>query len=195
LCVAVCPTGIDIRNGTQLECVNCTACIDACDEVMDKVSRPRGLIRYDSMTGIEVGKHRIFTPRVWAYSAILLLLVSFDVFLLVNRGMVETIILRSPGQMYQKRDATHLSNLYTYTIINKTPQSLPVELVSSTPGVKIELIGQPIEPIVKGTKSQGAFFIVMHKDSLKSRTTPIVIDVYSGGKKIDDVKTNFMGPK
>ena len=195
LCVAVCPTSIDIRNGTQLECVNCTACIDACDEVMDKVSRPRGLIRYDSMTGIESGKHRIFTPRVWAYSAILLLLVGFDVYLLVKRGMVETIILRSPGQMYQKRDETHLSNLYTYTIINKTPQALPVELVSSTPGVNIELIGQPIEPILKGAKSQGAFFIVMHKDSLNSRTTPIVIDVYSGGKKIDEVKTNFMGPK
>ncbi|MFZ4634285.1 MAG: cytochrome c oxidase accessory protein CcoG [Saprospiraceae bacterium] len=195
LCVAVCPTGIDIRNGTQLECTNCTACIDACDEVMDKVSRPRGLIRYDSMTGIESGKHRIFTPRVWAYSAILLLLVGFDVFLLANRGMVETIILRSPGQLYQRRDEAHLSNLYTYTIINKSPQALPVELSSPTAGVQIELIGQPIEPIAKGAKSQGAFFVVMHADFLKSRSTPIVIEVYSGGKKIDAVKTNFMGPK
>ena len=60
LCVKVCPTGIDIRNGTQLECVNCTACIDACDEVMEKVGRPKQLIRYDSLNGIESGKKRIF---------------------------------------------------------------------------------------------------------------------------------------
>lgn len=53
LCVQVCPTGIDIRNRTQLECVNCTACIDACDMVMDKIEKPRGLIRYDSLKGIE----------------------------------------------------------------------------------------------------------------------------------------------
>lgn len=55
LCIHVCPTGIDIRNGTQLECVNCTACMDACDEVMVKVDRPKGLIRLDSIEGIEKG--------------------------------------------------------------------------------------------------------------------------------------------
>jgi cytochrome c oxidase accessory protein FixG len=62
-CVAVCPTGIDIRNGTQLECINCTACMDACDSVMDRVKKPRGLIRYDSEEGIEQGHHSIFNAR------------------------------------------------------------------------------------------------------------------------------------
>ncbi len=57
-CVAVCPTGIDIRNGTQMECVHCTACIDACDATMDKIGRPRGLIRYASLNGIEKGDPR-----------------------------------------------------------------------------------------------------------------------------------------
>ena len=79
LCVKVCPTGIDIRHGTQLECVNCTACMDACDEVMLKVGRDPGLIRYDSLTGIEKGERKIFTPRVWAYSAVLLILVCYFV--------------------------------------------------------------------------------------------------------------------
>ena len=120
LCVRVCPTGIDIRNGTQMECTNCTACIDACDDIMDKVGSPRGLIRYDSMTGIESGKRKIFTTRVFAYTGVLIALLALDVFLISNRGIVESIILRSPGQMYQQKDETHLTNLYTYVLINKT---------------------------------------------------------------------------
>src|SRR5690606_21433497 len=64
-CVQVCPTGIDIRNGLQLDCVGCASCIDACDEVMDKLGRPRGLIRYDSPNGLEGKKRRFLRPRVW----------------------------------------------------------------------------------------------------------------------------------
>ena len=76
LCVAVCPTGIDIRNGTQLECVNCTSCIDACDSIMDKIEKPRGLIRYASMKGIaEKIKFKI-SPRIILYSVLLVLLLT-----------------------------------------------------------------------------------------------------------------------
>jgi cytochrome c oxidase accessory protein FixG len=194
LCIAVCPTGIDIRNGTQLECTNCTACIDACDAVMDKVERPRGLIRYDSINAIDAGVRKIFTKRVWAYTAVLLALISLDVLLLANRGIVDSIILRSPGQLYQERDATHLTNLYTYQVINKSTKEMPITLKIATPGGVMELVGKAPEPIAKGEKAQGAFFIVMPTDQLLGRKTPIVIEVYSGDKKIDEVKTNFMGP-
>ncbi|MDX2134647.1 MAG: cytochrome c oxidase accessory protein CcoG [Saprospiraceae bacterium] len=195
LCIAVCPTGIDIRDGTQLECTNCTACIDACDAVMDKISKPRGLIRYDSMSGIESGNRRLFTPRVLAYTAILVGLLSLDVFLLANRGVVESIILRSPGQLYQKRDDNHISNLYTYQIINKSTQELPIELRTTTPGAQLEVVGQAIAPIAKGAKAQGAFFLILPSEKVDGRKTSVVIEVYSNGKKIDEVKTNFMGPK
>lgn len=194
LCIAVCPTGIDIRDGTQLECTNCTACMDACDAVMDKVDRPRGLIRYDSMLGIESGNRKVFTARVWGYTAVLLVLLIMDVLLLVNRGMVETIILRSPGQMYQQKDETHLTNLYTYTIINKSVQELPVELHLVSPKGEIFVVGQAPGTIQKGEKKQGAFFVELASDQLKGRKTPIVIEVLSEGKPIDEVETNFMGP-
>ena len=69
-CVQVCPTGIDIRNGLQLECIGCSACIDACDEIMDKVGRPRGLIRYDSLNGLAAKPRRLLRPRIYAYSAL-----------------------------------------------------------------------------------------------------------------------------
>ncbi len=194
LCIAVCPTGIDIRNGTQLECVNCTACMDACDAVMDKIERPRGLIRYDSMTGIETGRRKIFTARVMGYTAVLLALIILDVLLIANRGIVETIILRSPGQMYQQKDETHLTNLYTYTIINKSTKPLPVELHLVTPQGNIQIVGQAPDAIEKGSKKQGAFFVELPTNELQGRKTPIVIEILSEGKKIDQVKTNFMGP-
>lgn len=194
LCVHVCPTGIDIRNGTQMECTNCTACIDACDSIMAKIDRPKGLIRYDSMTGIESGARKIFTPRVYAYTSVLLALLVLDVFLITRRGEVESIILRSPGQLYQQKDSTHLTNLYTYVLINKSNRELPVRLQAMTPGAQIQIVGKEPLSIAKGDKIEGAFFVEMPEDQLLSRKTPIVIDIISEGKKIDEVKTNFMGP-
>ncbi len=194
LCVAVCPTGIDIRNGTQLECTNCTACIDACDEVMVKIDKPRGLIRYDSMTGIESGVRQIFTPRVYAYSAMLIVLLALDVFLLARQGVVESIILRSPGQLYQTKDDMHLTNLYTFILINKSKKELPVQLQIVTPGGHISIVGKIQDSIPKGGKIEGAFFVEMPVDQLDGRKTSIVIEVISNGKKIDEIETNFMGP-
>ncbi len=194
LCVHVCPTGIDIRNGTQLECTNCTACMDACDAIMEKVNRPQGLIRYDSMTGIESGKRKIFTTRVYAYTGVLLALLILDVFLIARRGIVETIILRSPGQLYQQKDDTHLTNLYTYVIINKSTHDLPVQLQMATPDSHIQMVGKEPGSIPKGEKIEGAFFVQLSQDELKGRKTPIVIQVFSEGKMIDEVKTNFLGP-
>lgn len=194
LCIAVCPTGIDIRGGTQLECVNCTACMDACDEVMEKVGRPKELIRYDSMTGIESGKRKIFTPRVYAYTAVLVALLVLDIALFASRGIVETIILRSPGQLYQQKDETHVTNLYTYKIINKATHELPIKLHLLHPEGEIQMVGQEPGSVAKGEIAQGAFFINMPETALTGRKTHLVIEIFSGDKKIDEVETNFMGP-
>lgn len=195
LCIAVCPTGIDIRNGTQLECVNCTACIDACDQVMDKIGKPRGLIRYDSMTGIKSSKRKIFTPRVYGYSAVLIALLILDATLLVNRGMVETIIFRSPGQLFQQPDPAHITNLYTLQLISKTTEKIPVE-IRPAPGIPatIRFIGTKPDTLHKGERVQGVFFLEMPSDQVLQRKTPITLEVWSNGKKIDHVKTNFLGP-
>ena len=193
LCVHVCPTGIDIRNGTQLECVNCTACIDACDEVMDKIDRPRGLIRYDSYSGIAEGRKRIFTPRVIAYTVVLGILLIANFALLASRTDVEMILLRTPGKLYQVVDEQTVSNLYNYQVINKTNKEMPVEfrLVGAT-GV-IKLIGKP--PVArKGEVVEGALFIEMPKDQLHGRKNELTIEVYSNGELIDKAKTNFFGP-
>ncbi len=193
MCVQVCPTGIDIRNGTQLECINCTACIDACDEIMEKIHRPKGLIRYDSYQGIANNRRKLFTPRVIAYSAVLAALVGLNALLLSNRTDVETIVLRTPGMLFQKVDDQHLSNLYNYQVINKTKGRFPLQFKVVTNGAVLKPVGHI--PDSKPTdKVEGAFFIEMQREKLKGRNTKIVIEVYSEGKLLDRTKTNFLGP-
>lgn len=118
-CVNVCPTGIDIRDGIQLECVNCTACIDVCDDIMDKVGKPRGLIRYASMNGISEGTSFTFTPRVVAYSTLLVALMGIMFFLLFTRSDIETTILRTRGTLYQQVTQGHISNIYDISFLIK----------------------------------------------------------------------------
>jgi cytochrome c oxidase accessory protein FixG len=142
-CVDVCPTGIDIRNGTQLECVNCTACIDACDSVMEKVDKPKGLIRYDSFDGISKGEKLSLTFRNIGYSVILAILTVFFVVLLVTRSDVETTILRSYGTLYQEQEDNHFTNLYTFKVLNKTFDEIPVRFELIEPVGSITISGKP----------------------------------------------------
>jgi cytochrome c oxidase accessory protein FixG len=194
LCVQVCPTGIDIRNGTQLECINCTACIDACDAVMEKVNRPKGLIRYDSYNVIAEGKKRRFTPRMMAYTGVLLALVGFEVFLLNYRSSVETLILRTPGKLYQEVDADRVSNLYNFQVINKTKHEYgQVEFRLLHRQGEIQMIGQAPD-IKAGDKTSGSFFIILDKGDLKGHKNQVVVEVLIDGQVIDKVKTNFLGP-
>jgi cytochrome c oxidase accessory protein FixG len=194
LCIAVCPTGIDIRNGTQLECTNCTACIDVCDEVMDKVERPRGLIRYDSLNGIKNGKRRIWTPRSIAYSGVLGFLMLIDVFFFMRRSDVSATILRSPGQMYQQVDETHIANLYTYQIVNKTHNTMPLTFKIKDDIGKIRLVGSDHPKAEREKMAEGAFFVDLPTSQLRGLKTEIEIQVYTGEKQVAKVKTSFVGP-
>lgn len=197
LCVHVCPTGIDIRDGTQLECVNCTACMDACDDVMEKVGRPQGLIRYDSYNGIKTGKRHVFNTRAKAYTAVLVALVVLQGFLFATRTQVETLVMRIPGQLFQKVDEHTLRNIYNWEVINKT--TADVEGLSFTlkdePGAKIELISAP-ENIVspKRGRVKGVMMIDLPKDAVQATKKKLTIEVYADGKLLDKVTTNFLGP-
>ncbi|MER3327968.1 MAG: 4Fe-4S dicluster domain-containing protein, partial [Candidatus Kapaibacterium sp.] len=140
-CVFVCPTGIDIRNGTQMECVNCTACMDACDAVMLQIDKPIGLIRYTSENNIREGKKFRYTGRMKFYSIILTILIGIIVFLLTNRSNVDTRILRAKGQTYTVTTDGYVSNLFTMKSINKTYE--PIKFTIRTPkyNSQIEIIG------------------------------------------------------
>ncbi len=193
LCVKVCPTGIDIRNGTQLECVNCTACIDVCDHIMEGVHRPKGLIRFASEEGIKNKTKLTFTTRMKAYSAVLLVLIGVEVFLLSTRSDYDATILRAKGMLYQERPNNEISNLFTIKLVNKTRKNLPVIIKVENYDGRVEIVGNPLS-VKKEDITQGAFFIYLKKIDIKKRKTPLIIGVYSDDKKIKTVKTNFLGP-
>lgn len=191
-CVDVCPTGIDIRHGTQLECVNCTACIDACDDIMEKVNRPKGLIRYASKNEIEKQEKKKFTPRVIGYSVILVLLASLLTGLVLSRNEVELTILRTPGIMSQEMSETELSNLYDLKIINKTFDNFPVELELDNMDGKIKLVGQELTAKAQEV-TEAKFFIILNRDNIKSLVTPVKIKVTNEERTLDVVETSFLG--
>lgn len=193
LCVRVCPTGIDIRNGTQLECVNCTACIDACDQIMESVGLPKKLIRYDSEKGISEKTKLKFTTRMKAYSSVLLILISLEVFLLTTRSDYDATILRAKGMLYQEQPNDQISNLFTIKLVNKTRDSIPVTLKVENMYGDIQVIGKELSVKKEGV-TQGEFFVMLNKSDIKKRKTVLEIGVYSNNKKIKTVKTNFLGP-
>jgi cytochrome c oxidase accessory protein FixG len=193
-CVVVCPTGIDIRNGTQLECINCTACIDACDIVMDKVGFPRGLIRYASYNAIVTGTKKLFTTRVIAYTAVLGLIIVALLVLFAARADVETTILRAPGTLYIKLDGEKVRNLFTIKVVNKTREEMPIRLELLSPEGTLQIIGGS-EIVAKASGyAETAFFIDIEKSDLSGIKTPVRIAVYSGNALLEEVETGFMGP-
>jgi cytochrome c oxidase accessory protein FixG len=194
LCVNVCPTGIDIRNGTQLECVNCTACIDACDEVMVKINKPKGLVRFDSLNGITLGKKFTFNPRNIAYSVVLIGLFSVFLFALITRKDIETTLLRTPGMLYQKTETGKISNLYNIEFVNKTFRELPIQLKLVEPKGEIKLVEGNDILVEQESVGKASFFIERDPNDIVKISTPVKIEVYSNGVLIESVKSKFNGP-
>jgi cytochrome c oxidase accessory protein FixG len=193
-CVVVCPTGIDIRNGTQMECVNCTACIDACNSVMDKVGRPRGLVRYASLNGIETGERLRLTPRMIGYSAVLLGLISLFLFLVFTRSPVQTTLLRAPGQLFQQMPDGRIGNLYTLKLINKTTHDMDVELRVEGVPASLRILGSPPH-VPAGQIVAASVLIEMDPKLVTDGHRPIQVGLYHGEKRLETVKTVFIGPR
>lgn len=192
-CVQVCPTGIDIRNGTQLECVNCTACIDACDQIMDTIKKPRGLVRFASENQISKNIKFRFTPRMVAYSVVLILLLGLEVFLLASRTDVDANALRAQGTLYFT-DSAGIKNMYNLKVVNKTRDTLPIQLkLIDEPEGKIQLVGSQIK-LIPTDITQATFFIILPKNRVTDHKNKLKIGVYSGEQQLQIIKTTFVGP-
>jgi cytochrome c oxidase accessory protein FixG len=193
-CVKVCPTGIDIRNGTQLECTNCTACIDACDHIMEGVNRPKGLIRYASEHTIMTGQKLRWTPRMIAYSVVLLVLISFESFLLVTRTDLDVTVVRAKGTLFYTEQDGRVSNLYNVKVINKTKDDMPLTFVYDLEGAEIRLVGDKEIIVKKDSLIDTQFFIVLPADKIEKQKDKIKLQVLSNGKVITEELTTFIGP-
>ncbi|MCS6820769.1 MAG: cytochrome c oxidase accessory protein CcoG [Microscillaceae bacterium] len=193
LCVQVCPTGIDIRNGTQLECINCTACIDACDQVMDKIGKPRGLVRYASYNNIVNKVPFRVTPRIIGYTAVLLILISLQVFFISIRTEVETTFLRVPGMLYQEQKNGNISNLYNVQIANKTNEDLPIYFKVKDNWGTVRIVGDK-NIAKKATTTDFVLFIETNPKNIKKVKTKIQVEVWTTDRLLETIKTTFNGP-
>lgn len=175
-CVVVCPTGIDIREGLQLDCLACTACIDACDDVMDKLERPRGLIRYDSLRGLRGEKRRFWRPRLFVYTGLLVLGAVVAGFAFRQREPFEANVVRLPGMPYTRENGT-LRNAFELHLVNK--QSAAVTLViepEASPDLAfvIPIAKVDLEPLAS---RRVPFFVTMEQSRFRS-DRPFVVRVH-----------------
>ena len=193
-CVQVCPAGIDIRDGLQLECVQCTACIDACDMVMEKIGKPPGLVRYDSVSGLEGRKRKIARPRVIVYSGVLVLLLSILGFKLADRSAVSFAVVRQPGTPYIVQDDGRVRNMLHLNITNTQSKLLTVSVALEGPeGMEMLVPGEPFD-IPAGDRITAEAFILVPKEMIRQAATDIAFHVLSGSDTLSSAEARFLGP-
>lgn len=198
-CVQVCPTGVDIRNGQQLGCITCGLCIDACDSVMDKISKPRGLIRYASMDEL-AGKpaKKIYQhPRTLIYLGIILLALSGIAWGLSHLGSMTLKIVHERQPLFVQMSDGSVQNKYDFKVLNKTDKDFRVK-VSAEGGVKDQIIvGAENNPMTHhGHGTSFTIFVKAPKTSISKDVVPIQFRV----ENVDDPNmfaeytSKFYGP-
>jgi cytochrome c oxidase accessory protein FixG len=138
MCVQACPTGIDIRNGLQYQCIGCAACIDICNEVMDKVGYERGLIRYTTENALEGKATHVLRPRMVVYALLLCIITGGLFYSMATRVPLELDIIRDRNALYRETDEGWIENIYTLKIINMDEQSHRLSLsAGGIPGLRL----------------------------------------------------------
>jgi cytochrome c oxidase accessory protein FixG len=208
-CVVVCPMGIDIRDGSQLECINCGLCIDACNEVMDRVGRPRGLIAYDNFTNLasktpgKITRFKLLRVRPMIYAGLMAVVALLMVFGLSTRATLDVNVLRDRNPLFVTLSDGSIRNGYTVKIINKEHAERTFRLsVDGLSGHKISVIGMedltgdPMLTVMPDRLASYRVFISAPRADLKGESTSIdfvVTDVKSGVHV--DYDAVFRGPK
>jgi len=157
-CVDVCPTGIDIREGLQLECIACANCIDACDEIMGRLGRRPGLVRYASLRGLAGAPARILRPRVLVYAALIAVLCAGGALAFGRRPPFEANLIRQQGMPYIM-DGSELRNQYLIHIVNKTPRAADFSVSLDVPPGAVAVVPVPL----------------VHLDSLADQRVPVLV--------------------
>lgn len=209
-CVAVCPMGIDIRNGSQLECIQCALCIDACNEIMDKVGRPRGLIAYTTEHNLASASAapreglKLLRPRTILYSAVIALVCGLMGWALYTRADLEISVLADRNPQYVALSDGGLRNGYTIKISNKTEVVRKVRIaVSGIPGIATSMIGfegsDPVIEIPQADVRAVKLFVTLPRDArgkLHGTSTPLDITVTDTTSGVNSARhTSFHGPE
>ncbi len=193
-CVVVCPTGIDIRNGTQMECLACTACIDACDDVMDRLGRPRGLVRYDSQDGLGGRSRKIVRPRLVLYSALLVVGAVVALVATRKRSDFEVGLLRLPGQPYTL-EAGEVRNALQLHIVNKRSDTATYDLeVEAADGMTV-VMSMPAVTLPALSDTRVPVFLSIPRERFR-QGFPVRVHVLRADDRRDSITVagTFLGP-
>ena len=151
ICVQVCPTGIDIRSGLQYECIGCGACVDGCNQVMEKMGYPQGLIRYTTAHALERGLDarsmwkRVLRPRTLVYGGVLLAIVAMGVGALAMRNPLKVDIIRDRGALAREAAPGLIENVYRIQLMNTDEKARQVTIAATgLPGISVIGVAQPI---------------------------------------------------
>lgn len=194
MCVQVCPTGIDIRDGLQIECIGCAACIDACDTIMDKMDYPRGLISYTTEHNLSGQKTRLARPRLFGYAIALLVMMGVFTYAIMERPLVKLDVLKD-RVLYRENEQGMVENVYTLKLMNKAQdaQTFVIEasgldglVYSGRSEIRAaagELVTVPVE-------------LSIAPEKLPSSTNDIVFHVKAVDDSTinDDADSRFIGP-
>ena len=192
-CIQVCPTGIDIRQGLQIECIGCSACIDACDDVMTKVGRPRGLIRYDSAEGLAGRKTKWVRPRTIIYAALLTAgMAAFGLALRTVRSF-ECVLTRMPGAPYYLEEKG-IRNQFLVRVLNKRPDAVRFQLSLGKAPKGSEVLGLDHEVVLPplGEQVQPLVIQVARENYLPGQT--VLLQVRNQFGEESTVEAQFDGP-
>jgi cytochrome c oxidase accessory protein FixG len=196
-CVQVCPTGIDIRQGLQMECIGCAACIDACADVMQKIQRPTGLIRYDSLNGLERRKRRILRPRIFVYTGLLLLGVLAMMVAFSGFRSVAATLTRLPGPAYfldgEKQDSVR--NQFILRVLNKrnTSEKMHIQLSGAPTGLAVSGIVEGFT--VPPTGEANVPLVLRIPRAQVANDIPLQVRVLNAaGKTVAEKQFTFLAP-
>ena len=168
-CVRTCPTGIDIRDGLQMECITCTQCIDACDQIMIQVGKPVGLIRYTSEAALEKQKTSIFRPRTFLYVGVLTVLVSGFAYKLSHRSQVDVNVGRVVGLPFTMLGEDKVMNRVRFRVQNRAGSDATFTVSMSKPAAgQIKLIGPPPFEVKNGGSERVAAFVIVPKSEFRN---------------------------
>jgi cytochrome c oxidase accessory protein FixG len=193
-CVATCPTGIDIRAGLQMECVGCTQCIDACDTIMDRIGKPRGLIRYTSQHTLESGKHGLLRPRVVAYPLILVAVFGLLGVALAAKDPVDITVLRGIGSPYNVLPSGEVSNQLRVKIVNRAggPREYLIDVGDAT-DIKLVAPQNPV-PLDDGRTETATVFVVAAAGTFRDGEREVTLHVSDGRGFEKAIPYRLLGP-
>jgi cytochrome c oxidase accessory protein FixG len=193
-CVTTCPTGIDIRDGLQMECIHCTQCMDACDAIMDRVQKPRGLIRYGSRAGFEGLPARMLRPRVILYPAALAVSLGLLAFFLVTRRDAEVTVLRGTGAPYTVQADGRVVNQVRVKVVNRGSDVKAYRIALG--GADDAQVIAPENPLTlrAGETRTTSLFVILPRDAFEAGLRHVTFRVSDGAAFTVDTPYDLVGP-